>query len=55
MSGKKVKPFEELGTVYKKHKDEITNVVIYFVQGILFVLTLIVAFVVLLATGIFTF
>jgi len=50
-----IKPFEELSKLYQKYGEVIDNVIIFLIQGILFVLTLIVAFAVLIATGLFVF
>lgn len=47
--------FPSLKDIYKTHEYEFDTIVINIIQGILFVLVIIVVFAILLATGIFVF
>lgn len=55
MAKKKKGIFPSLKDVYKTHDDDVDNIIIHLIQGFLFVLTIVVIFAVLLATGLFVF
>lgn len=53
MAEKQLKPFDGIDDLYRQYENQIASAIIFLIQGFLFVVVLVIALIILLATGIF--